>query len=219
MTGTHDAFKEHHASPETEGELVMRESGFPEEWLSLRNPQEWHDWLAQKHDQKDQIWLKIKKAHVKGEGVLLAEAVEEALCFGWIDGKMYSLDKESFIIRMTPRRPGSVWSLVNRKRAEALMAAGRMTEAGLAAIQAAKTNGKWQAAYSSKEVPELPEELEQAFKDDPLARACFEGWPTGEKAHYLFWIAHAKRPDTRKKRIAETLERAQAKKKPSPWRG
>ena len=190
----------------------MRESGFPEKWLSLRNPQEWHDWLAQKHDQKDQIWLKIKKAHVKGEGVLLAEAVEEALCFGWIDGKMYSLDKESFIIRMTPRRPGSVWSLVNRKRAEALMAAGRMTEAGLAAIQAAKTNGKWQAAYSSKEVPELPEELEQAFKDDPLARACFEGWPTGEKAHYLFWIAHAKRPDTRKKRIAETLERAQAKK-------
>ena len=118
----------------------MRESGFPEEWLSLRNPQEWHDWLVQKHDQKDQIWLKIKKAHVKGEGVLLAEAVEEALCFGWIDGKMYSLDKESFIIRMTPRRPGSVWSLVNRKRAEALTAAGRMTEAGLAAIQAAKTN-------------------------------------------------------------------------------
>jgi uncharacterized protein YdeI (YjbR/CyaY-like superfamily) len=62
----------------------------------LRNPQEWHDWLVQKHDQKDQIWLKIKKSHTKGEGIRLAEAVEEALCFGWIDGKMYSLDKESF---------------------------------------------------------------------------------------------------------------------------
>ena len=190
----------------------MAATGFPKDWLSLQRPQEWHDWLAKNYDQKDQVWLKIKKAHAKGEGILLAEAVEEALCFGWIDGKMYSLDKESFIIRITPRRPGSVWSLVNRKRAEALMEAGRMTEAGLAAIQAAKTSGKWQAAYSSKEVPELPEELEQAFKDDPVARACFEGWPTGEKAHYLFWIAHAKRPDTRQKRIAETLERAQAQK-------
>ena len=189
----------------------MSEPKMPETWLSCRNPQEWHDWLAHNHDQKDQIWLKIKKAHAAGEGILLAEAVEEALCFGWIDGKMYSLDEESFIIRVTPRRSGSVWSLVNRRRAEALIEAGRMTEAGLAAIQAAKSSGKWQAAYSSKEVPELPEELEQAFRDDPAARERFEGWPTGEKAHYLFWIAQAKRADTRQKRIAETLERAKAK--------
>lgn len=189
----------------------MTESGFPEEWLSLRNPQEWHNWLAQNHDQKDQIWLEIKKAHAAGEGILLAEAVEEALCFGWIDGKMYSLDEESFIIRVTPRRSGSVWSLVNRRRAETLIEAGRMTESGLAAIQAAKDSGKWQAAYSSKEVPELPEELKQAFRDDPAARVCFDGWSTGEKAHYLFWIAQAQRADTRQKRIAETLERAKAK--------
>ena len=189
----------------------MSEPKIPEAWLNCRNPQEWHDWLVQNHDQEDQIWLKIKKAHAAGEGILLAEAVEEALCFGWIDGKMYSLGEESFIIRVTPRRSGSVWSLVNRRRAEALIEAGRMTEAGLAAIQAAKTNGKWQAAYSSKEVPDLPEELEQAFRVDPVAKAHFEAWPTGEKAHYLFWIALAKRPDTRKKRIAETLERAKAK--------
>ena len=83
----------------------MTESGFPEEWLSLRNPQEWHDWLAQKHDQKDQIWLKIKKAHVKGEGVLLAEAVEEALCFGWIDGIRKSMDEESYSIVTIPNWP------------------------------------------------------------------------------------------------------------------
>ena len=179
-------------------------------------PVDFRRWLEEHHADASELLVGFHK-RASGEASLTwPESVDEALCFGWIDGKMYSLDKESFIIRMTPRRPGSVWSLVNRKRAEALMAAGRMTEAGLAAIQAAKTNGKWQAAYSSKEVPELPEELEQAFKDDPLARACFEGWPTGEKAHYLFWIAHAKRPDTRKKRIAETLERAQAKKKPSP---
>lgn len=190
----------------------MTESGFPEAWLSLRDPQEWHDWLAQNHDRKGLIWLKIKKAHAAGDGILLAEAVEEALCFGWIDGKMYSLDKESFIIRMTPRRSGSVWSLINRRRAEALLKTGKMTAAGLAAIEAAKASGKWQAAYSSKEVPKLPEELEQAFRDDPVARACFEDWPTGEKAHYLFWIAQAKRPETRKKRITETLERIKSKK-------
>lgn len=190
----------------------MTESGFPEEWLILRNPQEWHDWLAENHYQKDQVWLKIKKAHAEGAGILLGEAVEEAICFGWIDGKMYSLDEESFIIRMTPRRTGSVWSLINRRRAEDLMRAGRMTEAGEAAIQAAKANGKWQAAYSSKEVPELPEELERAFRDNPAAREHFECWPTGEKAHYLFWIAQAKRADTRKKRISETMERAKVKK-------
>ncbi|CZR02688.1 hypothetical protein SAMN05216375_12127 [Trichococcus ilyis] len=140
-----------------------------EDHLSCRNIQEWHDWLAQNHDQKELIWLKIKKAHAAGEGILLAEAVEEALCFGWIDGKMYSLDKESFIIRMTPRRSGSVWSLINRRRAEALLKAGRMTAAGKEAIQAAKASGKWQAAYSSKEVPDLPAELGQAFRDDPAA--------------------------------------------------
>ncbi|WP_106449213.1 YdeI/OmpD-associated family protein [Trichococcus alkaliphilus] len=189
----------------------MTATGFPKEWLSLQGPQEWHDWLAHNHDQKDQVWLKIKKAHAEGAGILLAEAVEEALCFGWIDGKMYSLDESSFIIRLTPRRPGSVWSLVNRRRAEALVEAGRMTEAGLAVILDAKASGKWQAAYSSKEVPELPDELEQAFRADPAARACFEDWPTGEKAHYLFWIAQAKRADTRQKRITETLERAKAK--------
>ena len=190
----------------------MTESGFPKEWLSLCNPQEWHDWLAQNYNQKEQVWLKIKKAHAAGDGILLAEAVEEALCFGWIDGKMYSLGEESFIIRITPRRSGSVWSLVNRKRAEALMEAGRMTEAGLASIQVAKASGKWQAAYSSKEVPELPAELKQAFLTVPSAREHFEAWPTGEKAHYLFWIAQAKRPETRKKRVAETLERAKSKK-------
>lgn len=197
----------------------MDATGFPKDWLRVQGPQEWHEWLAQNHDQKDQIWLEIKKAHAAGEGILLAEAVEEALCFGWIDGKMYSLDEESFIIRVTPRRSGSVWSLVNRRRAETLIEAGRMTESGLAAIQAAKDSGKWQAAYSSKEVPELPEELKQAFRDDPAARVCFDGWSTGEKAHYLFWIAQAQRADTRQKRIAETLERAKAKnshKKPSP---
>ena len=89
-------------------------TGFPQEWLILRNPQEWHDWLAQNHDQKDQIWLKIKKAHAKGEGILLAEAVEEALCFGWIDGKMYSLDEESFIIRVDAsqiREASGRWSI------------------------------------------------------------------------------------------------------------
>lgn len=197
----------------------MDATGFPKDWLRVQGPQEWHEWLAQNHDQKDQIWLEIKKAHAAGEGILLAEAVEEALCFGWIDGKMYSLGEESFIIRVTPRRSGSVWSLVNRRRAEDLIEAGRMTESGLAAIQAAKDSGKWQAAYSSKEVPELPEELKQAFRDDPAARVCFDGWSTGEKAHYLFWIAQAQRADTRQKRIAETLERAKAKnshKKPSP---
>lgn len=132
----------------------MIEKNMPQNWLTCSNPQEWHDWLNAHHDSETEVWLQIKKVKSKEQGILLSEAVEEALCFGWIDGIMYSSDAQKFIIRMSPRRRGSLWSLINRNRAERMISEGRMTEAGMVAIREAKANGKWQTAYTSKRQPD-----------------------------------------------------------------
>lgn len=128
---------------------MVRDS-IPQKWLVCRDLHDWHLWLTMHHDKESSVWLQIKRVKSKEEGILLNEAVEEALCFGWIDGVMHSLDSEKYIIRMTPRRPGSMWSLINRNRAERLIAEGRMTEAGMAPILEAQANGNWQTAYSSR---------------------------------------------------------------------
>jgi len=128
----------------------MIESKMPESWLVCSNMDEWHNWLAHNHFQQSGVWLEIKKTKSKLDGVFLGEAVEEALCYGWIDSLMYSVDSDRFILRFTPRRPNSPWSLINKTRAEALIAQGRMTQAGMKTIYEAQTNGKWDTAYTSK---------------------------------------------------------------------
>ena len=190
----------------------MVHSNLPERWLSCRSLQEWHDWLAENHDRAEQAWLEIKKVNAGEKGILLADAVSEALCFGWIDGKMYSLDADSYILRFTPRKPDSLWSKTNRQRAERLLAEGRMTEAGLAAIRQAKATGHWQAAYTAKEKPAMPADLEAALQSDPVARRNFDDWSNSEQLQAVVWIGQAKRAQTRQKRILETVERARIKK-------
>jgi len=125
----------------------MNSKGFPEEVQVFKNRKEWRDWLAVHHQSETLVWLLIQKVHSQKTGIRLAEAVEEALCYGWIDGQMYRLDDEQFVIRLTPRRRKSIWSKRNKTRAEELIAAGQMTEAGLAAIREAKASGRWQAAH------------------------------------------------------------------------
>lgn len=177
-------------------------------WLSCQNLQEWHDWLAGHDQQAMAVWLKIKKARSKEAGVTLAEAVVEAICFGWIDGKMYSLDADSYILRFTPRQPDSLWSKINRQRAEALQAAGRMTPAGLQTILAAQANGTWQSAYSSQEKPQLPTDLAAALAADPEARGQFDRWSNSEQLQAAGWIEQAKRPQTRQRRIDQVVSQA-----------
>lgn len=128
----------------------MTASNMPQNWQIFSCLMEWHTWLADNHLQKTEVWLQIKKAKSEIAGIRLDEAVEEALCFGWIDSRMYSQDSDRFILRFSPRRPGSPWSLINRTRAEALIAAGRMTEAGMKTVREAQANGHWQTAYTSK---------------------------------------------------------------------
>ena len=124
----------------------MDKNNIPQTWLICQNLKEWHDWLENNQDNELEVWLQIKKSKASEQGVKLEEAVDEALCFGWIDGKMHSLNQDHYILRFTPRKSGSIWSLKNRKRAETLIAEKRMTVRGMEKIQEAKMSGRWQSA-------------------------------------------------------------------------
>jgi uncharacterized protein YdeI (YjbR/CyaY-like superfamily) len=137
-----------------------------------------------------------------------AESVEEALCFGWIDGQTRTLDEERGMQWFAPRRPGSVWAKSNKARVERLIAEGRMTPAGLAKIEAAQADGSW-TLLDSVDRLEVPDDLAAAFDAYPDARAHFDAFPRSAKHMILGWIVTAKRPETRAKRIAETARLAQ----------
>ena len=186
----------------------MDNKHLPESWLKCKDREEWHDHLLTHHQSEKVIWLEIKKAGSKQPGIRLSEAVEEALCFGWIDGRLVSLDSDSFLLRFTPRRPNSLWSLINRQRAEELIANNRMTEAGMASIREARANGRWQAAYSSKQPPVLPEDLAAALNADPDAFRNFANWPNNLKLQAVWWIEESQRSATRAKRIQRVIESA-----------
>ncbi|MFH0894108.1 MAG: YdeI/OmpD-associated family protein [Bacteroidota bacterium] len=185
----------------------------PQNGLFCETRKDWHDWLASHHGIASEVWLQIKKAGSAEKGVSYNEAVEEAICMGWIDGKMYSLDADKYMLRFTPRRPGSIWSMTNRKRAEALIAEERMTEAGMAAIREAKENGRWQAAYSSKETPDIPKDLMAALQGDPVASRLFKDWSNSQKLQAVWWIEEGKQLKTREKRIAKIVSCARNKQK------
>src|SRR5512136_3210078 len=125
---------------------------------------DWRGWLQEHHVTSSETWLVIRKKHAGGEGLNYVEAVEQALCFGWIDGAMHSADAESYYLRFSPRQPGSIWSAANRKRAEWLIAQGRMEAAGLAKIEEAKENGQWEAAFQREDTASLPDELKAALQ-------------------------------------------------------
>ncbi len=120
----------------------------PTTWTYFKTVKEWTAWL-EKHANEKEIWIEIQKKNSSKVGIYLGDAVIEAICFGWIDGLMYSIDKNSFIIRMTPRQKKSPWSLINKNRALKLIEEGRMREAGFKCIKQAEENGWWDNAYSS----------------------------------------------------------------------
>lgn len=177
-------------------------------WISVNSPSEWREWLSKNHAKCTGIWLKISKVHAPHPMVFLSDAVMEAICFGWIDGQMFSLDETSIITHFGPRQSRSVWSLINRNRAERLLKEGRMTEAGLKTIDEAKANGRWDIAYSSKEKTPLPEDLAKALKENPKAFSNFEAYSNSEQSQAIYWVCQTKVASTRRKRIAVTVERA-----------
>lgn len=168
----------------------------------------WRRWLERNHATSAGVWLLVGK---KGSGiasVTYEEAVEEALCFGWIDAKGTRLDDTRYRQWMTPRRRGSGWAASNKARVERLIAEGRMAPAGLAAIEAAKADGSWTKLDASTSL-EVPPDLASAMGAYPDARRHFDAFPPGARRAIIYWIASAKRPETRAKRVQQTAELAQ----------
>lgn len=167
----------------------------------------WRTWLANNHTRTRSVWLVTWKASQGKAHVPMSELVDEALCWGWIDSLPRALDDRRSMRRLSPRRPGSAWSRVNKARVEALIAAGRMQPAGYAVIEQAKADGSW-AALDVVEALTVPADLLQQLASHPPARANFDKFPRSTKRAILEWIANAKRPETRLARIVETAEMA-----------
>jgi uncharacterized protein YdeI (YjbR/CyaY-like superfamily) len=178
---------------------------------------EWRNWLEQHHERDQGVWLiSFKKASGKPR-FDYDEAVEEALCFGWIDSKGNKLDDERSMLWIAPRKPGTGWSKLNKSRVEKLMADGLMMPAGLAKVEAAKQDGSWYA-LDSVEALEIPPDLKQAFAADKTAKEYFDAFPRSAKRAILEWIASAKKPETRAKRIEETVSLAARNIRANQWR-
>lgn len=169
-----------------------------------RSRAEWRAWLAEHHRKASGVWLISSKKSTGQPRVEYDEAVEEALCFGWIDSLPRKLDDERSMLLFTPRKPKSGWSKINKQRIEKLLAAGLITEAGLEKIELAKKNGAW-ASLDAVESLTVPTDLKEALDANPTARGHFETFSKTVRKGILQWIGSAKRPETRQKRINETV--------------
>ena len=180
---------------------------------------DWHKWLEQNHAKEPEVWLLRYHKGSATPSVSYSDALDEALAFGWIDGKVKGVDKEKSAIRFSPRKPKSIWSKINKDRAEKLIEAGRMTSSGMAAIQAAKENGNWDNAYATREEWEIPADLEKALAENKEAWEIFHQFSNSHRNPYIYWVNDAKTQATRQKRIAGVITRITAPKKPKPQPG
>jgi uncharacterized protein YdeI (YjbR/CyaY-like superfamily) len=167
------------------------------------DPGAWESWLAQQHATSDGVWLKIAKKGSGATGVSYPEALEVALCYGWIDGQKGALDDEYWLQRFTPRKPGSRWSKINTEKAAELIEAGRMRPAGMREVELAREDGRWDAAYAGQRSMAVPEDLERELAGNEAARAFFATLSSANRYAILYRIADAKRPETRARRIAK----------------
>jgi uncharacterized protein YdeI (YjbR/CyaY-like superfamily) len=169
--------------------------------LLFASPPELEDWLERNSAESGGLWLKIAK---KGSGVAsvtYAEALELALCFGWIDSQKRAFDEAHFLQRFTPRRPRGKWSQVNREKAEALIASGAMRSAGLAEVEAAKADGRWEAAYAGQRTAQVPDDLQRELDRSAAAREFFATLDGANRYAILYRLDDAKKPETRERRL------------------
>ncbi len=169
----------------------------------------WREWLEQHHAARTFVWLLLHKKHVEESSVSYEEAVEEALCWGWIDGLVNRWDERSYAVRFTPRKPGSVWSESNVERVRRMIAEERMTPAGMALVEEAKRRGTWDEAASGR-LEVTPPDLEAALAGVPAAQGHWEARAPGHRRRYIYWVLDAKRPETRARRVADVVRRAAA---------
>ncbi len=165
----------------------------------------WDAWLAAQHGVRAEAWLRIAKRHSGIATITIAEALDVALCHGWIDGQRKALDDVSFLQRYSPRRPHSSWSQVNVAKVEALTATGRMRPAGLAEVAAARADGRWEAAYESQRTAAVPPDLAAALAGDARANAAFERLGRSDRYAVILPLLKARTPEARAKLLARAV--------------
>lgn len=173
----------------------------------------WRAWLERNGTGSREVWVLFYKRHTGRPCLSYEAAVEEALCFGWIDGKLRRIDDEKHVIRFSPRKPRSVWSESNKRRVQEMIRQGKMTEAGMALVRAGKESGAWDRA--SEPTPDAPpDDLAAALARNRRARRRFEAMAPSHRRSYIGWVVQAKRAETRARRIREVVRRAAANLRP-----
>ena len=173
--------------------------------LYVNNRKDWREWLEKNHATRKEIWLIYYKKHSSKSRIPYDDAVEEALCFGWIDSIIKKIDDEKYAQKFTPRKQNSLWSELNKKRVNQMMGQGKMTEAGLALIKVAKKNGRWNEVIHRGEFSEIPGELIIVLAKNKKARENFDALASSYKKQYIGWIMTAKKHETREKRLKEAI--------------
>jgi uncharacterized protein YdeI (YjbR/CyaY-like superfamily) len=166
----------------------------------------WAAWLGKNHRSSEGLWLRLAKKESALRSITYAEALEVALCYGWIDGQKRGESEEAWLQRFLARSPNSVWSRINRDKASALIASGRMKIAGLEAVEAAKMAGRWDSAYDSPKAAKVPEDLKVALDASPRAREFFQSLDAANRYAVLFRIQTVKKMETRARKIREFIE-------------
>ncbi len=173
--------------------------------LEVSDREPWRAWLATHHASEAEVWLVYYKGAQAKDGIGYGESVEEALCFGWIDGLVRRIDDDRYMRRFTPRKPKSKWSASNKVRVERLLEEGRMATPGKKIIDAARTDGSWDEIPDAERRWEMPNEFQRALDQDHDARSAFESASPSHRKQFVMWVASAKRSETRDRRAARAV--------------
>jgi uncharacterized protein YdeI (YjbR/CyaY-like superfamily) len=184
--------------------------------ILFRDSKAWGAWLLKNHDKSGGVWLRISKKGAKIRSISYDDALEGALSYGWIDAQKKSYDQETWLQRFSPRRPRSIWSKINRKKAQALIEDGRMKPAGMRAVERARENGEWVTAYDGQRGIEVPPDLQKELKAHPAAKTFFQGLNSVNRYAILHRIQMAKKPETRARRIRQFVEMLERQEKIYP---
>jgi uncharacterized protein YdeI (YjbR/CyaY-like superfamily) len=173
--------------------------------ILFETEQNWIDWL-EKNENKPGVWLRIAKKNSGVVSVSYQQALDVALCFGWIDGLKKTFDEKTWIQRFTPRKPSSQWSKINREKALSLIADGKMRPAGMAIIEIAKSRGTWEAAYDSQKIIEIPADLQNELDKNPQAAEFFKSLESVNRYAILYRLQTARTPELRSKKLGQFME-------------
>jgi uncharacterized protein YdeI (YjbR/CyaY-like superfamily) len=174
--------------------------------LPFETQQDWEAWLKANHADSKGVWLKIAKKEARTSSVSYAEALESALCYGWIDGQKAAFDEQYWLQKFSPRTAKSIWSKVNCAKAEALITEGRMQTAGLRQVEMAKADGRWERAYESQSKIAIPDDFQSALDKNPQAKEFFNTLDSANRYAFLFRIHAVKKPETRAAKIQKFVE-------------